>query len=405
MKKCFLFIAKVVWRIIGIIAIVVLWIYLSYHLYAKNSPSQVTTKLIDGDVCLGHACIQQPKILEKYAQLTAQHITNFEKNKTTIWPIDVFSGKSVYLVSDDKQQARYINTDTATADPIDLSQVPEWNSLAWYPDEFRIIDTDNNMTLDSFVQVIHTEDLLNESYFKNYIYLGTYDKFLSYVHEWFHAFGQEEMTWVWLGVPYVGNRGTSDFFEHTDERITRASMIDYLQKAIIATGDQRDQFTAQSIAQYNHYITMSEEHKETAYLDKIEWTAFYVEILGSLMSTNPTIKSSEDLTKAIQMVYQYKLWLWVEVWAVDESYEIWAAASFLLDYYTTSEQWKKDIISNPDVLQIDILADYVTNNLPPVQYQAPSEEFNELVKSKITEYQNRWFNSKWFIRMFYYMIF
>ncbi|WGK68661.1 hypothetical protein P0082_09245 [Candidatus Haliotispira prima] len=89
----------------------------------------------------------------------------------------------MYFVSGDKKQAWKVEITEGTYAPIEMENVPKAEQIRGYPDEFfPTTDKDNR---DSFVQVIRQRELLNEKDYEDYLYLGTYDKFLSYVHEVF----------------------------------------------------------------------------------------------------------------------------------------------------------------------------------------------------------------------------
>ena len=131
--------------------------------------------------------------------MTADQLFTFYDARFDFWPVDVYKDHEIYFISSDKKQVWKVTPakkELMILDPADAPHIA--GRVAGYSDEFFPLFPDvDEVSVPTFVQVITQADLLNEQNYDHYIYLGTYDKFLSYTHEGFHIFGQVDGENVW----------------------------------------------------------------------------------------------------------------------------------------------------------------------------------------------------------------
>lgn len=163
----------------------------------------------------------------------------------------------------------------------------------------------------------------------------------------------------------------------------------------------------QVIANYNHYKEKhADDNLAARYYDRIEGTAHYFEIISSLYSSYPEqVNSATTLKSALGVLARSSNSKPYEMPGVDnESYVIGAWTGFLLDeIYEDAAVWKNEIMQNPDLTPLDLLAQSYSDNELPEAIE-PSEEINQQVKEAIEEMKNKKVAPGIF-RMLYQLIF
>jgi hypothetical protein len=122
------------------------------------------------------------------------------------------------------------------------------------------------------------------------------------------------------------------------------------------------------------------------YFDRIEGTAYYIELIASLYAGYPDqVKNADDLHKALGLLVA-NTDIYRSVGAGIESYKVGAFASILLD--ETSDDggvaWKTELMENGNLSPMDILEQhYADAALPAPQKLTPERkaEFDQKLEA------------------------
>lgn len=263
----------------------------------------------------------------------------------------------------------------------------------------------NNDSIKGVYLALSEEGLNNVLEFQKYQYLGTYDLFLTYSHEMFHMLEQDGR---WASPDTVYNRARNPRVEHIDARIERHLIYELLLEANASLSvAHRDSITLQVLANYNHYkATYPDDLNAAKYYDRMEGIAHYYEIVSSLYRAYPNqVYSDETLANALRVLAASDNIKPYDSPAIDsESYVIGAWTCFLLDQVSEdSNDWKHEIMNNPNVTPLDILANYYSDSTLP-EVKAPSAGTVERVNASIEEFNNKKVAPGIF-RMLYQLIF
>jgi hypothetical protein len=171
-----------------------------------------------------------------------------------------------------------------TYTPISMEQADQYGQTVGYDTEFTYFSTGDKKGI---ILTLNENSLKNPELFKKYAHLGTYDLFITYVHELFHAYEQPK----WTQETTIINGERDEFLETYEARATRAVIIQQLLNAFIYPQEELA-FIKKAVATYRNYQTLFPQDAEhTNYWDTIEGTAYYFELISSLKVGYPTLQA------------------------------------------------------------------------------------------------------------------
>ena len=234
---------------------------------------------------------------------------------------------------------------------------------------------------------VTNEELHDTKRLVRYPHLGTYDLFITYVHEMFHA--TEQDSWQFPKKHY--NLEHDEYMKHTDARRVRLQLQEQLMAAYT---NKSEKSLAQALATYRYYKQNYEkDYKATFEDDRLEGTAYYYEIRSSLFAGYPDkVKTMKQNDVAVRTLFKQNRLAYLDSGAYAETYNVGALASFVLDWQAdkqgiSRDTWKKAMDSaktNPmDYLDKHAKIFYI----PPYKATMTNAEYKTMYK-KIMNYKN-----------------
>ncbi len=404
MKKILKFLKYCLYAFILLIVLGLATIYIGHKFIFPIPYSETPTipDLKEDSLCLGVDCQPRARTVDEFIPVFANQIKHYNQIAPSLWPDNqvenlyavvqsIETGKS-WLISPEGEIKSLSTEELEKLCPIR----PQYNI------GFELCSGDD---FQSVYLALSEEALENVLEYQKYQYLGTYDLLLTYNHEMFHKLEQDKK---WESPETIENRARDDMFDNLEARAERLLISQLLQEAIAAeTESQRDSLILQALSNYQHYKdTFPEDYKAAKYFDRIEGTAHYYEIVSSLYSAYPEqINSKDTLYQALSLLAKSKNpQPYEEPGLVNESYILGAWTGFVLDeVQADNSKWKTEIMQNPDLTPLDILAQqYEGKPLPdPIK---PSADLEDQVKDAILKEENKEVAPGIF-RMLYQLIF
>ncbi len=389
---------------VGVVILGLLTVYVGHKFIYPVPYSEVTTidDIQEDGFCFGVNCQNAPGTAEDFIPVFAKQIKNYNKIAPELWPDNHLVNMSAVVQSIENNKIWFVSADgeVRSLTKRELKEIcpvrPRYN-IGFAPFE--------NDTVKGVYLALSEDGLKNVLEYQKYQYLGTYDLLLTFNHEMFHMTEQDKN---WAYPEKIENRSRNSRIEDTDSRIERMLIFRQILEAYTAeTTEERDSMILQLLSNYQYYKeNHNDDYKAAKYFDRIEGTAHYYEIASSLYSAYPEqVYSEETLTKALKVLAKSKHKKPYEAPGLDsESYFIGAWTGFLLDeIQVNNKQWKIEIIQNPDLTPLEILAQiYDGKSLPPPV--KPSKELEDEVKKSIEEKNNQKVAPGIF-RMLYQLIF
>lgn len=389
MKKFLKFLKYCFFAIAILIVLGLATIYIGHKFIFPIPYSETTTipDIKEGGLCLGVGCQPPIKTVDAFIPAFADQLIHYNQVAPSLWPDNqvvnlyaavqsIESGKS-WLISPEGNVSSLTSEELKEICPIQ----PKYNI------GFELCDSDSMQVV---YLALSEEALNNVLEYQKYQYLGSYDLLLTYNHEMFHKMEQDQK---WESPETIDNGARDPRFDQLEARTERLFIVQLLQEAMAAeTQSQRDSLILQALSNYQYYRnTFPEDYKAAQYFDRIEGTAHYYEIVSSLYSAYPEqIYSAETLHEALRLLAKsnnpkpYE-----EPGIVNESYVLGAWAGFLLDeVQADNSEWKTDIMQNPDLTPMDILAQQF-EGMPLPDPVRPSSEIENEVKDAILAEENK----------------
>lgn len=200
------------------------------------------------------------------------------------------------------------------------------------------------------------KDLTNVLQYEKYSHLGTYDLFITYAHELFHMSEQNK----WKSPEKVINASRSDRFEDLDARVQRNLIYQQVLKAIVENDTVRKQENIKAIvSSYRYYQkNFPEDYKNSLFMDRIEGSAYYFEMITSLYSAYPNqIKTEHNLYEGLKLIAQNTN-PFEGIGLGIEGYWLSGWTGVLLDQYEGDQKndWKLQLMNNPNSTPLEILS-------------------------------------------------
>ncbi|MCL1935053.1 MAG: hypothetical protein FWF57_01545 [Defluviitaleaceae bacterium] len=135
------------------------------------------------------------------------------------------------------------------------------------------------------------ESLNNSERWKIYTHLGTYDAILWFIHEGFHAWEQPRWNLTDGDIP---NSARNEFLENTYVRAVRYQLTMQLLQAL-SDPENQEQHILNALATYSYFKeNFVEEHELSIYFDRLEGSAYFFEVMASLIISNYEILIEDD---------------------------------------------------------------------------------------------------------------
>jgi hypothetical protein len=289
----------------------------------------------------------------------AIQIKNYQKRAAGLWPDNHVTDK--YVIAECIESGKFwLITPEGEVNELSKDEVLSYNvPRSPYSDAFNSFSGNG---ISGMYLAVSEKDLNNYLVFQKYVHLGTYDVFITYVHELFHMDEQPN----WAEPTDIANRERDEYAGNTDARAKRYLLQDQLAAAMSDPAN-REKLILDAIATYKDYKDkFSEDYNGSKFFDRIEGTAYYIELIASLYSAYPDqIKNTEDLHEALGLLVtndRYRA-----IGAIIEGYHIGAFAGILLDETANDDGtiWKEELMKNPDLTPMDILEQqYADVSLP-----------------------------------------
>jgi hypothetical protein len=197
---------------------------------------------------------------------------------------------------------------------------------------------------------VSQEDLENCLLWQRYLHLGTYDPFITFVHESFH--GAEQALWADAShLPNAASR--NEHFDNVPARVKRTLLQKQLLAAVANPGELS--LVLDALATYEDYKTQfPDDYKNSAYADRMEGTAYYYELISCLYASYPEkIQDRESLNRAL-MLLATREDIYVGCGLVVEGYLVGGFACVLLDRF--EDGWQTRLTADAEMTPIEMLS-------------------------------------------------
>lgn len=372
---------------IGLILFVLGGIYIGHKFIFPVEKSDVPTiaDIKEDGFCFGVGC--QPKIetTADYIEVLADQIQRYNANAEAFWP-DNRVRSQYAIVESIENKDTWLISPTGEISSLTKSELKELAPVRQpYDTGFLPFETDE---IQGMYMALSEVALNNYLSFEHYQYLGTYDMFLTYSHEFFHMLEQDE----WKSPENIYNRARNERRQDLEARSIRNLLYEQVLEAVIADSNTKEQKTLEAIATYIKYKKdFAEDYKNGKYFDRVEGGARYFEIRTSLYAAYPDqIKSLEDVDRALITLAKHENTL-DEVGLISEAYAIGGWAGVLLDQLSDNPlEWKKEIEENGELSTLDLLENlYAVADLPSTNSVSDNrkqkvQEAIDLIESKST---------------------
>lgn len=347
---------------IGLILFVLVGIYIGHKFIfpIEKSDAPTIADIKEDGFCLGVGC--QPKIetAEEYVKVLAAQIRRYNTNAEAFWPDNRVKNQYAIVESIEKKDAWLISP-TGEITSLTKSELKELAPVRQpYDTGFLPFETDE---IQGMYMALSEVALNNYLSFEKYQYLGTYDMFLTYSHEFFHILEQD----VWKSPENIYNRARNERRDNLEARSARNLLYEQVLAAVIANSNTKEQKTLEAIATYVKYKKdFPEDYQDGKYFDRVEGGARYFELNTSLYAAYPDqIKSLEDIDRALVTLAKHENPL-TEVGLISEGYAIGGWAGVLLDQLTDNPlEWKKELEEKAEYSTLDLLENlYAGADLP-----------------------------------------
>jgi hypothetical protein len=363
MKK-FLKVLKVLACIVIALAVLVYGgVFLGHKVIFKEETASAPTipPAQNAEFTLGVQAHTQPASMDEYTELLARQVKRHSEAAPALWKDSALPDLSLIIEALDGKQIRLISPDGSVRD-ISKDELAERGVIrAQYFNGFSAFDGGAYVAASS-------EDLKNCLIWQKYLHLGTYDPFITFVHESFHT---EEQT-RWANADHLPNADARDeYLDNIPARAKRALLQKQLLAAVANPKDESKVLDA--LATYEDYKTQfPDDYKNAVYPDRIEGTAFYYELLACLYAAYPEqIADRESLDRALALLATRDD-IYIEYGLVTEGYHVGGFASVLLDRF--ADDWQTRLMADAEATPIEMLSQHFAGAVLPAPQQVTDED-------------------------------
>ncbi|MCL2680751.1 MAG: hypothetical protein FWF11_04715 [Coriobacteriia bacterium] len=318
----------------------------------------------DGILTLGvQAHMPQPATIDEYVDVLARQVKRYNEVAPKLWHENALTNQSIIVEEIGKNDFWLIEPDgtikSLSKDEVlerGAQRTPYFNGFSQFDGGMYVAVAENDIT--------------NYLLFEEYPHLGTYDPFITFVHEGFHV-QQED----WAEMDEVPNRGRGEFLEDTAARAKRNLLLRQVLKAVSEPNNTQPMFDA--LATYEDYkAQFPDDYKASIYTDRIEGTAYYYELISCLYSAYPAqIKDESDLESALSLLATRED-VYVDYGLVVEGYMIGGFTCVLLDRYV--DGWQAKLMDDPEMTPLEMLYQHFDEEALPAAVQLTQAEIDAL---------------------------
>ena len=353
-------------------------VFLGHKLIFPIKTSEVPTlePVTDGTFTFGvQAHATQPTTIEDYITVLAGQLKRYNEIAPSLWPDNKLVNQSL-IVEEIRKHDFWLIEPSGTVTVLSRAEALGYGIE-------RLPYTDGFSFFDGGVYLVASkEDLTNYLVFQKYLYLGTYDTFITFAHEGFHEKEQSE----WQMMSDVPNMERDEFFSNTAARAKRVLLQKQLLKAVSEPGNKP--LILDALATYADWKkSFPEDYTNSVYFDRVEGTAYYYELISSLYSAYPDqIKNVDDLNRALALLATRED-IYIDYGLVAEGYVVSGLSCILLD--RLEDGWKEDLINDSEATPIEMLLQHFKEETLPAPQQltqtkidAVAEEINKLAENE-----------------------
>jgi hypothetical protein len=393
MKKFLKKTSKVLVIIAAILAALVYGgVFLGHKVFFKEETSSVPTirPARNAEFILGVQAHTQPETMDEYIDLFARQVKRYNEVAPGLWANAVLVNRSAVVEALEADKFRLVSPDGSVSALSKGELLERGIGRAPYFNGFCVFDG------GAYVAVSQ-EDLENCLLWQGYLHLGTYDPFITFVHESFHTIEQG----LWANADHLPNAvARNEYLDNVPARAKRALLQKQLLAAVANPGDTSSVLDA--LATYEDYKTLfPDDYKNSVYSDRMEGTAYYYELISCLYASYPEkIRDGESLNRAL-MLLATREDIYVVCGLVAEGYHIGGFACVLLDRF--ENDWQERLTADAEMTPIEMLSRHFANADLPAPRQPADEEIGA-VEDRINQASKRSGISNFF-KMLYNLLF
>lgn len=360
--------------LLSLVALLYLIVFLGHRVFFPLPQSSQPTipKIENKHFSLGAASHKQPTTTAAYIKVLAQQVKTYNQKAPELWPDNTETNQSV-IAQDIKTKKAYLITPTGKIQSLTADELKKYNvgGLAVNGGWSQI----QSGGISGAYLPIDSKALNNYYSFQRYEHLGTYDPFITYAHELFHAIPQE--TWA------KAKFGNKQRDERTEDTAARAKRMLLQQQLALAISDPKNQMThiKDALATYADYQQKNpKDYQATLLSDRLEGSAYYYELKASLYAGYPDqIKNDTDVDQALALLLKNDNPAYRDSGAVIEGYAIGAYAGILLDQLAKEKgldpnEWKTTLVHDGTTTPLTLLQEQLKDEPLPQPKKAPSQK-------------------------------
>jgi hypothetical protein len=352
--------------VISLAIIVYGGVFLGHKVFFPIKTSNVPTieAVTDGIFTLGLQP-NPPMTLDEFIPLLAGQLKRYNEVAFSLWPDNANAGQSL-IVEGVKSKKLYLIAPDGTVTPLLKNEALSYGfNRNTYTDGFSFFE-------GGMYYAINESDLTNYLKWQKYLHIGTHDALMFLTHEGFHAKEQPK----WLVMDNIPNRGRNEFLEDTSARAKRALLQKQLLRAVNQSGNT--QLILDALATYEDYKKLfPDDYKNSLYIDRVEGTAYYYELITGLYAGYPDqIKNTDDLDHALALLASREdNYVWHGL--ATEAYIVGGFSCVLLD--RLDNDWKERLINDPEATPIEMLYQHFKDETLPTPIQITQADIDEVV--------------------------
>ncbi|MDR0898794.1 MAG: hypothetical protein LBM27_00380 [Lactobacillaceae bacterium] len=298
----------------------------------------------------------EPTISKYVRDILAKQIKTYNKVAPSLWPnnkdvnlesiVQDIDNDVFWKIEPNGKVTRISKSEVLKHEDIMLMKIPGW---------FQGYATKNGA---GAFMAASKKEMADVNRLKRYPHLGTYDLFITYSHEMFHATNQEE--WAFPDKQY--NTDSNEYLKRYEARAVRLQLQTELMKAYV---DKDEKALSKALGTYQYYKdNFKQDYNDTLLNDRLEGTAFYYEIRSSLFAGYPSqVTSMSENDTAVKNLFLNHTDDYLDSGAYAETYNVGALAGFVLDWqadahHQSRDIWKKAMATQKDTSPMQYLLDH-----------------------------------------------
>ncbi|WP_159721958.1 hypothetical protein [Enterococcus sp. CSURQ0835] len=367
LKKIFLF-------SVALVALIYALVFIGHRIVFPMPVAHQATipKIENKNFSLGAASHKQPQTTAAYLKVLAEQVKIYNQKAPELWPDNNEINQAVITQDVTTQKAQLI-TPTGQLKPLSATELKKYH-IAGPATNGGWSKISTNGVSGAYLP-IDPNALTNFYTFQRYEHLGTYDPFITFAHELFHALPQEK----WATSKF-GNRERDERDTDTAARKKRMLLQQQLALAISEPARQTEHLN-DALATYADYQKKNpRDARATLLSDRLEGSAYYYELKASLYAGYPQqIKTEADVQQALSLLLKDDNPAYRDSGAVIEGYAIGAYAGILLDRLAKEKHedpnaWKKTLAQDGETTPLTLLQKVANPAQLPAAKPVPSQK-------------------------------